>query len=430
MVHADSAHGLQQVLWWRTAKQPPQWPILGRKRVVDVAIIGAGFTGLSAALRLAAAGAKIAVLEACIPGVGASGRCAGFVVPNLARADPLHLQAAYGQERGERLARLIGTGANTVFETAERLGCRTSISRCGWIQPVVGEQALPAARARFEQWQRLGQPVQWLNAAAAQEATGLRGLSAAWLDHSGGTLHPVDYLHALCMAIQQHEHPIYTYSPVTKLESSGQHWLLSTPEGQVQARQVLVCTNGLAVPGLEALKRTVLPIQVYQIATQPLSTVQRAHLSTHAVSDTRQRIFTYRFDADSRLISGGIALVQAGARRRLAHSLLQRLIRELALPNDIKLDTVWSGRMAMTADYLPKLHQPQPGLWVGIGCNGRGIVMSTVLGNIMGELALGHASADSALPITKLDTQAWPRFAAWLVTPALLMGQMRDVLRR
>ena len=251
-------------------------PCLDRDHKVDVAIVGAGFTGLTAALHLLEAGRKVAIVEADVPGAGASGRCAGFVVPNLARADPAMLIAKYGKQRGEQLARLIGEGGNKVFTLAERYGAGQSVERSGWIQPVVGKQALAAAQKRFQQWQSLGQPVEWLQAAAAEQLTGVKNLSGAWRDHSGGTIQPQDYIHSLAKAVVQQRGLLFTQSPVKSLVKSGADWRLETAQANLYADKALVCTNGIGCIGLPALDRSVLAVNVIQVATQPLTELQHA----------------------------------------------------------------------------------------------------------------------------------------------------------
>lgn len=425
-----SSRAERQVLWRRDAdpRFDHAWPALAAERSVQVAVIGGGFTGLSAALKLAEGGVEVALLEADRPGVGASGRCAGFLVPNLARADPDALRATYGAAIGERLARRIGAAPAELSAAAERLGVGGAVRRCGWLQPVVGAAALAPARARFEQWRALDQPVEWLDAAAAERATALTGLAGAWLDRAGGVLQPVDYLNGLARGIGAAGGALYAGSPVTELRPTGCRWRLVTPRAALTAERVLVCTNGGGFPGLEALGRAVLPVTVTQVASRPLAAELRAGLAARPVSDTRRNIFTYRFDRAGRLITGGMSL--AGARtglRRFGAALLHRARRELRLPAAaLSVDTVWQGRIAVTPDYLPRLYRPAPGLWAGVGCNGRGIAMTWVLGGMLAAAARGD---DPLLPVSPLRPWPWRHAASLSLPCALLLGRLRDRLQ-
>ena len=123
----------QRSLWWHTAGAAPGFAPWAGETSVDVAIVGAGFTGLTAAWHLARRGARVVVLEAGTVGSGASGVNAGFVVPSLAKADPAGVIARLGEERGSRLLRLIGAGADRVFDTVREHAIDCDAQQVGWL---------------------------------------------------------------------------------------------------------------------------------------------------------------------------------------------------------------------------------------------------------------------------------------------------------
>src|SRR2546430_2821156 len=125
-------------LWVATARPAPATPPLDMSRQADVAIVGAGYSGLAAALQLAEAGVSVVVLESGEPGWGASGRNGGQVIPGL-KWDPDELVAMFGVDAGEQLVRVAGGSADTLFDLVARHGIECEAKRCGWIQPTFAD---------------------------------------------------------------------------------------------------------------------------------------------------------------------------------------------------------------------------------------------------------------------------------------------------
>ncbi|RWQ71187.1 MAG: FAD-binding oxidoreductase, partial [Mesorhizobium sp.] len=136
---------------------------------VDLAIVGGGFSGLSTALHSAEKGISVAVLEAEIVAWGATGRNAGFVVPNFAKRDPDDIIAQLGPERGDRLVDFAAGSADLVFDLIKRHGIECDAVQSGWIQPAHSQAALEKTRSRAEQWARLGRPTVALDRRAVEE---------------------------------------------------------------------------------------------------------------------------------------------------------------------------------------------------------------------------------------------------------------------
>src|ERR1700722_20037440 len=137
----ERRQGFCESLWYHTALAPPASAEPQDAGSVDVVIIGGGITGLSAALHLAEAGVRVAVLEAGDLGAGASGRNGGFVVPHFAKSDPNAVVEHLG-ERGEALVELVGRSARALFDLIERLGIDCDARAGGWFQPAHSRQAL------------------------------------------------------------------------------------------------------------------------------------------------------------------------------------------------------------------------------------------------------------------------------------------------
>src|ERR1700716_1478695 len=154
-----------QSLWSVTAPAGPACAVLTTACRAQAAVIGAGYTGLSAALHLAQAGREVAVLEAADIGAGASGSNGGQVIPGL-KHDPDTLEQLFGPEAGARVVTTVAAGADLVFELIARHGLRCDAVRSGWIQLAATGAALAQLAARVEQWRRRGAAVELLSRAA------------------------------------------------------------------------------------------------------------------------------------------------------------------------------------------------------------------------------------------------------------------------
>jgi glycine/D-amino acid oxidase-like deaminating enzyme len=148
------------------------------------------------------------------------------------------------------------------------------------------------------------------------------------------------------------------------------------------------------------------------------------------LTDTANNLFSYRLDPAGRLISGGMAIIQLGARRRLANYVSQRLCRKLGRKYIPPVEFVWSGRMAITPDFLPRLYNLDSGIIAGIGCNGRGIAMATVLGRMLADAALGAPGSELSLTPGK-TRPLWPHGVVTQSAKLVLAyGRCRDFATR
>jgi glycine/D-amino acid oxidase-like deaminating enzyme len=391
-------------------------------------VIGGGFTGLTAALHIARAGRSVIVLEAGRLGAGASGMNAGFVVPNFAKADPATVRQKLPHGKADALLSLVGAGADEVFATIadEEISC--DAAQTGWLQPAYGDDMAAILRQRAKDWTELGRPVEFLDASAIRSETGMDIYSGGLLDHSGGTLHPLNYLYGLARAVTKRGGVIRESSRVERVERHGGTWRVSLAGHEIETDVVILATNAFTDGIAARMGRTGVPLKVYQVATRPIDAETVARIAPHRrpVGDTRSNLFTYRLDRDNRLISGGMAINPIGAFERVGRAVVDRLTSELRLPHHPGMEIVWTGTAIMTPDFLPRLYRFGDGFFGGIGCNGRGIAMTAQLGRILARLALGEAVDSLPIPIQSSRALPFHGFTPIVASLALAHARFED----
>ncbi len=385
---ARSGHALPlpPSLWAATARPAPATPRLDASCRADVAIVGAGYSGLAAALRLREAGATVVVLDAGEPGWGASGRNGGQVIPGL-KWDPDELVAMFGAEAGEHLAQVAGGAPATLFDLIDRHAIDCEARRCGWIQPCFADADRALAERRVAQWQKRGADVALLEPDAVRALVGSPIYKGGWIDRRAGSVQPLSYARGLARAAQAAGATVCGDSRVAGLARDGGRWNVSTAHGPVvSANQVLLATNGYTDGLWPQLRQTVIAANSFQVATEPLSEAQRRSVlpQGHVASDTRKLLLYYRANHDGRLIMGGRGpFREPTAASDFAH--LESVIA-LVFPQleGLRCAYRWSGRVALTRDHLPHLHRPAPGLTMLLGYNGRGVALATTMGTLAG----------------------------------------------
>lgn len=381
-------------LWAATAPPAPPTPTLSESLTTDVLVIGGGFTGLSTALHLAEGGTAVCVLEARDPGWGASGRNGGQVNPTL-KHDPDELIRMFGAARAEPLIDAVSRSADLVYDLIERHRIDCDPVRKGWLQLCYSPKALGAMHARADQWAARGVPVERLDREAVAQRVGTRGFAGGWLDGRAGGLQPMAYTRGLARAVLAQGARIHGHSSVTKLVREGSRWVATTAGGaQVRADRVVLATNGYTDGLWPHLAQTMLAANSFMVATRPLTAEQASRILPRGeTASTSQRLLLYfRKDAHGRLLMGGRGFfTDPTGPQDFAH--LERSL-ELLFPElgPLEYEYRWAGRIAITRDFLPHIHEPAPGVTAALGCNGRGIALCTSLGqHIAARLMDGRA---------------------------------------
>jgi glycine/D-amino acid oxidase-like deaminating enzyme len=413
-------------LYRETAASAPPAPPLSGDAKTDVAVVGAGITGLSTALHVAEAGAGTVVLEAQDVGHGASGRNGGQVNPGL-KHDPDIVESDFGADLGRRMNALAGGAPDLVFELIARHGLDCEARRNGTLRAAVGARHASGVRIAAEQLIRRGAPVELLQGTALERATGTDRYSVAMLDRRGGDLNPLSYARGLARAAIRAGARVHAGTAVLRLSRGAGGWRLETRHGTVEAAHVVLATNGYTGSLWPGLRRTIVPLFGAVTASEPLSeAAARVVLPARPVLYESGAItIYYRIDAQGRLLIGGRGpLREVDSAAAIPH-LTRYAVRLWPPLAGIAWTHAWGGRLAMTRDGYPHVHEPARGVLVCLGYNGRGIALATALGRALaGRIVRPQEPFD--LPLTAL--RPMPLHALWplAVKAAILRGRLRD----
>jgi len=391
-----TSHGL----WAASAPPAPvttplQTPGVG----ADIAIVGAGFTGLSAALHAAEGGARVVVLEAQSVGFGGSGRNVGLVNAGM-WVMPDALPEALGPLHGARLLEALGNGPSLVYELAERHGMACEAVRRGTLHCAVGAQGLRNITERHRQWRARGAPVELLDARAIAEATGTPAYTGGLLDRRAGTIQPLAYAHGLAHAALRAGALLHTGSPVTAVHDHRTHWTLQTPHGSVNATWVIVATNAYTDRLWPALQEELVRFPYFNLATAPLPAALRGRIlpDGQGAWDTPDVLTSFRLDAQGRMVFGSVGALRGVGTAVHADWGRRALARLFPALGRVAFEHAWHGQIGMTANALPRLHRLARNTVAISGYNGRGIAPGTVFGRALAQLALGRCGVDD-LPL-------------------------------
>jgi glycine/D-amino acid oxidase-like deaminating enzyme len=414
--------------WWDAAPREPPAPVALPARA-DVVIVGAGFTGLAAALVLARAGRGVLVLDAAAPGAGASSRNGGMI----GSGHRLSYQALAGRH-GEAVAdAVIREGLQALaFTTAliarEGIGC--GFVRCGrfrgaWRPADYEAMARESAFLR----RRFGLAIEMVPRAEQERevATARYHGGCVYLEHGG--LHPGLLHQGLLERARAAGAQVIGHAPVRALAPDGAMHRVASAAGVVEARAVVVATNGHTGAATPALRARLAPVPSFLIATEPLGPERvRALLpGGRMVVESRAAHCYYRASPDgTRLLLGGRAALHprppARAARRL-HAWLTDLFPQLA---GVRLSHAWTGNVAFTRAGLPALGV-RDGVHYALGYCGSGVAMAPYLGDRIARQLLGQADGRTAfdalpfapwplaraLPLARPLLSAWHRLKDW-----------------
>jgi glycine/D-amino acid oxidase-like deaminating enzyme len=407
MLNNPRSHGL----WELTAPAAPSTPPLTGNVSAQVAIVGGGYAGCSAALHLAEAGVDVALLEAVEIGFGGAGRNVGLVNAGMWMM-PETLIEGLGETHGNRLLDLLGNAPDLVFALIEKHGIDCEAVRSGTLHCGVGAKGLAELEQRAAQWQARGAPVTLLSAAEAASKIGSPAYTGALLDARAGTIQPLAYVRGLAQAAIAAGARIHTASPARSVTRDGARWVVGSDQGTVTADWVVVATDAYTNGLWPEIRSEQVCLPYFNFATAPLSDNLRKSIlpERQGAWDTREVLSSFRFDRAGRLVLGSFGALRntgTGVHRAWAKRAIRALFPQIA---DVAFEAEWYGTIGMTDDNLPHFHELAPQIIGFSGYNGRGIAPGTVFGQVLARTICGEIARDE-LPLPVTDPSA-PSFRA------------------
>ncbi|UPJ47892.1 FAD-binding oxidoreductase [Bradyrhizobium sp. 200] len=402
---------------------------------VDVAIVGAGYAGLSCALELSRNAKSVVVLEANVPGIGASTLNGGQVTGGVNVGKPPS-GGATSELWKRREAEMLAEAAEAyrLFErTLELHDIDCSYRRNGRITALWTSehldgwtQRIPLLNARTDAGAREMTPDEMRCELESDYYAG--GIFVARAGH----IDPAQYFRGLLRAVQSSGAVVCSHAPVTTIERRGAAFVVTSTRGTVYAREVVVATNGYTGALMPQLRRGVVPVTSHQIATEVLPDDLRTSLipNDRAVVETRRVTNYYRLSPDrKRLLFGGRARFYPLDPRQSAAVLHAQMVSRFPQLTDVKVSHSWGGSVALTFDFLPHIGKLD-GLHYALGCNGSGVTMMGYLGHKVARLIIEQkdvaASAFGAPLPTHPLYHGWP----WFMPVIGSYYQARDVVDR
>jgi glycine/D-amino acid oxidase-like deaminating enzyme len=388
---------IQQKTFWLdtvTMPVPAGQPLPGR---VDVAVIGAGFTGLSAARTLAKRGAKVAVLEAETVGWGASSRNGGMVLTGL-KLGANTLISRYGKEATRRMYAASLASIDCVEQIVREESIACDFARCGHLEVA----CKPKHFAEFHRSaeviaQEFHHQLRIVPKDGLQSEIGSAIYHGGMVDETSAGVNPARYVAGLARAAEHAGAAIFERTRVERIEREANQgtpgWKVTTSRGTLWAREVFVATSGYTSRVTRALQKKIIPIGSYIIVTEILPEKLSAELSprNRMIYDSKNYLYYYRLTPDRRMLFGGRAAFfpETESSIRTSAEILRRgMIGVYPQLRDTKVEYVWGGTLDFAFDIMPHAGKLE-GMYFSVGYAGHGVAMATYLGSKMAELISG-----------------------------------------
>jgi glycine/D-amino acid oxidase-like deaminating enzyme len=398
------------VLWQDTASPHPV-ATAELPAAVDAVVVGGGYAGLSAATELARRRRSVVVLDAHDLGWGASTRNGGMVLPEL-KAGPRTLERRFGP-LGLRLHQEV----EDAFDHVEGLvadGLDCSYERTGQLYLTHSERGADRLEQLGRELESIGSPAHVARGDDLAAEVGSEIFSAGLVVGRSGGLHPARYHAGLVARADAAGVGLHPHTAASGLRRTGPGWRVTTARGPIDAADVVVTTNAYAGSLLPALRRRVLPMGSFIIATEPLEpAVAKEVLPTGRMCfNDRNLLWYWRLDDGGRMVFGGRKKLGSVSLDDARDHLYESMLTVHPQLEGVAVERAWGGLVAVTLDRLPHCGRLD-GVWYATGCNGSGVALNTWLGHRMAGAVLGEPlPAFAELPHRPIPLHALRR--AWL----------------
>ena len=387
----------QNNLWEQSSKENIGFEPLQDSIVSDLAIIGGGYTGCSAALSAAESGLSVTLIDKKI-GFGGSGRNVGLVNSGL-WLPPKKVENMLGKEAGIKLNQSLSSAPDLVFNLIDKYNIDCNANRSGTLHCAHSRKGFKDIQNRYQQLTERGAELDLLGPEEAWKRIGSSKFHGALLNKKAGTINPLSYCQGLARAAKSRGAKIFESSLATQIDYKNKLWSIQTEDGSVQSKMLLIATNAYQqkINGTAASKYT--PVYYFQAATKRLSkdSLEGILPNNEGCWDTATVMSSFRLDSDNRFIIGGIG--NLGPNISKIHSAWAKRKMQSIFPSleNTSLDYFWGGQIAMTDDHIPKILRIGQNAYSIFGYSGRGIGPGTFFGKSIVETFL--TGSEEPLPI-------------------------------
>ncbi|MDO1581090.1 NAD(P)/FAD-dependent oxidoreductase [Rhizobium oryzicola] len=365
-------------------------PRLEAEIEADVCVIGAGFTGISAALELVERGFSVVVLESERIGFGASGRNGGQIVNGYSR-DLATIAVRYGTDAAVKLGAMSLEGASIIRERVARYNIACDLVDGGFFAAFTQKQ-IREMEAHKKDWETYGHPgLEMVSASDVGRYVQSDLYIGGMVDRLGGHIHPLNLVLGEAAAVEAAGGRIFENTRALSLEQ-GAKPLVRTPDGSVRASYVLVCGNAYLPPQLPEISSRMMPVSSQIIVTEPLpeGLAERLLPANACVEDANYVLDYYRRTADNRILYGGGIGYGGRDPRDIAAYLRPHMLKTFPSLASAKIDYAWSGNFALTLTRIPHMGRLSDNVLFSHGDSGHGVTTTHLLGKILGEAVAGH----------------------------------------
>lgn len=388
-------------LWSATAREGDASVPLDGDTSCDVAVIGAGYTGLSAAIGLASAGTDVVVIDGGAPGWGGSGRNSGAVIRGF-KNSRTKLIEEFGDTRGRALAEFGATNTQVVYDLIARYDIDCDLKRTGWILAAANRNGLAQTEERQRSWTADG--VSGLEMIGRADLAGMLGSDAyigGMIDHEGASINPLAYARGLARAAMTEGARVHSGTQALSYARQGQRWTVKTNRGLLTCRELVVATNAYSMTLVPSVARSLVTIHTNIVCTDTLPPDIAATIlpGEQAVSDSRRILYYWHKTPEGRVLFGTRGQL-SGPTNEASFAHVERAMLSV-YPQLSGQPTAfrWSGRVALTRDFLPHIDRPEAGLWTAHGYCGRGVAMASAYGDLIARAMLtGLPQRDLPVP--------------------------------
>jgi len=387
----------EQNYWLTTVEMPSIDSGNALPEMVDVAVIGAGFTGLSAARTLAKRGARVALLEGETVGWGASSRNGGMVLTGM-KLGVSKVIKKYGRELTRRMyaASLASIDCVEQIVREERIDC--NFARCGHLEVACKQSHFAGYTRQAELIEvEFNHKLQVVPKQELSEEIGSSIYYGGMVDEASAGLNPARYVAGLARATARSGAAIFEHARVNSIERDSRQgeigWKVTTSRGQLWTHEVFVGTSGYTGEATPELRKKIIPIGSFIITTEVLPKALAHELSPHnrMIYDSKNYLYYYRLTPDGRMLFGGRAAFFPESDqtiRRSAELLRRGMISVYPLLRDARIEYVWGGTLDFAFDIMPHAGQ-MDGMYFAVGYAGHGVAMATYQGQKVAEMMAG-----------------------------------------